>query len=114
MTERSKSADTIFEEFLAGLVALDEDGKNTPRKESTNGIHFWQLQQYIEELADELIQFESQFDELGHKWTTHEKYWGRYLGPAAIQFAKNLVADPEYTDEEFSIDWFDRFEEIGE
>ena len=113
----------IFTDFLDGLIALDEEEKkpeNLPPQyrndpDFEGGIHFWQLQQYIVELAYELLKFQSQFDELEKEWATHKEYWGRYLGPAAIQYARNLIDDPEYQDDEFSMDWwFFHMKEDGE
>ena len=113
----------IFEDFLEGLIALDEEEKkpeNLPPQyrndpDFEGGIHFWQLQQYIVELAFELLKFQSQFDELQKEWEAHKEQWGRYLGPAAIQYARNLIDDPEYQDDEFSMDWwFFHMKEDGE
>ena len=114
---------TVFSTYLEGLIALDEEEKkpeNLPPQyrndpEFEGGIHFWQLQQYIVELAIELIEFESRFDELLKEWEAHKEQWGRYLGPAAIQYARNLIDDPEYQDDEFSMDWwFFHMKEDGE
>lgn len=113
----------IFTDFLDGLIALDEEEKkpeNLPPEYQNDpdfegGIHFWQLQQYIVELAYELLKFQSQFDELQKEWEAHKQQWGRYLGPAAIQYARNLFDDPEYQDDEFSMDWwFFHMKEDGE
>ena len=38
----------------------------------------------------------------------------RDRGTVAIQFARNLIDDPEYMDEEFSMDWFGQVKEDGE
>lgn len=119
---KSKASE-IFTDFLQGLIALDEEEKkpdNLPPEyrndpDFEGGVHFWQLQQYIVELAIELIEFESQFDELLKEWEAHKEQWGRYLGPAAIQYARNLIDDPEYQDDEFSMDWwFFHMKEDGE
>jgi len=116
-------ASEIFTDFLQGLIALDEEEKkpeNLPPQyrndpDFEGGVHFWQLQQYIVELAIELIEFESQFDVLLKDWGAHKEQWGRYLGPAAIQYARNLIDDPEYQDDEFSMDWwFFHMKEDGE
>ena len=113
----------IFLDFLEGLIALDEEEKKPENLAPENrndpdfegGIHFWQLQQYIVELAFELLKFQSQFDELQKEWKVHKEQWGRYLGPAAIQYARNLIDDPEYQDDEFSMDWwFFHMKEDGE
>jgi len=114
MASTGTSPTSIFEEFLQGLIALDEEEKkpeNLPPEyrndpEFEGGIHFWQLQQYIVELAYELLKFQSQFDELQKEWEAHKEQWGRYLGPAAIQYARNLIEDPHYVDDEFSMNWF--------
>jgi hypothetical protein len=104
----------IFENFLLGLIALDQEAKrpeNRPPQYQNDpdaewGVEFWQLQQYIVELAIELIQFQPQFDELEKEWVGHGEYWGRYLGTAAIQYARHLIEDPDFEDEEFAMDWF--------
>ena len=123
MIEKKDTPEYIFEDFLEGLIALDEEEKkpeNLPPQyrndpEFEGGIHFWQLQQYIVELAYELLKFQSQFDELQKEWEAHKEQWGRYLGPAAIQYARNLIDDPEYQDDEFSMDWwFFHMKEDGE
>ena len=114
MIDEKNTPNYIFEDFLVGLIALDEEEKkpeNLPPQyrndpEFKGGIHFWQLQQYIVELAFELLKFQSQFDELQKEWEVHKEQWGRYLGPAAIQYARNLIDDPEYQDDEFSMDWW--------
>ena len=113
---------SIFMDFLEGLIALDEEEKKPENidpyfrhMEGVGGIHFWQLQQYIVELAYELLKFQSEFDELQIEWEAHKEQWGRYLGPAAIQYARNLIDDPEYQDDEFSMDWwFFHMKEDGE
>ena len=123
MIDKKDTPEYIFEDFLEGLIALDEEEKkpeNLPPQyrndpEFEGGIHFWQLQQYIVELAYELLKFQSQFDELQKEWEAHKEQWGRYLGPAAIQYARNLIDDPEYQDDEFSMDWwFFHMKEDGE
>ena len=123
MIDKKDTPEYIFEDFLEGLIALDEEEKkpeNLPPQyrndpEYEGGIHFWQLQQYIVELAFELLKFQSQFDELQKEWEAHKEQWGRYLGPAAIQYARNLIDDPEYQDDEFSMDWwFFHMKEDGE
>ena len=121
MSEDENKPNSIIVDFLEGLIALDEEEKKEENihpmyrgKEGAGGIHFWQLQQYIEELAFELVDYESQFDVLDAEWRSHELFWGRYLGTAAIQFARNLIDDPEYMDEEFSMDWFGQVKEDGE
>ena len=60
MGDESSQADAWIQSFLEGLIALDEEEKkpeNLPPqyRDDPNfegGIHYWQLQQYIEELAD--------------------------------------------------------------
>ena len=114
MIDKKDTPEYIFEDFLEGLIALDEEEKkpeNLPPQyrndpDFEGGIHFWQLQQYIVELAYELLKFQSQFDELQKEWEAHKEQWGRYLGPAAIQYARNLIEDPHYVDDEFSMNWF--------
>jgi hypothetical protein len=112
MSDVPKPWDVIFEDFLAGLIALDEELKKPEnidpyfrKMEDAGGIHYWQLNQYIAELASELIAYEAEFDALEIEWKQHQEFWGRFLGPAAIQYARNLIADPEYQDEEFAMDW---------
>ena len=109
MSSNKNLPNDIFNDFLQGLIALDlEERENLHpilSEGDIGGIQFWQLQQSIEELAGDLIQYESQFDELAKDWEKHPEHWGRYLGPAAIQFARNLIDDPEYEDEEFAMDW---------
>ena len=123
MVDKKDTPEYIFEDFLEGLIALDEEEKkpeNLPPQyrndpEFEGGIHFWQLQQYIVELAFELLKFQSEFDELQKEWEVHKDQWGRQLGPAAIQYARNLIDDPEYQDDEFSMDWwFFHMKEGGE
>lgn len=123
MSEDKNKPNSIFVDFLEGLIALDEEEKkpeNLPPQyrndpDFEGGIHFWQLQQYIVELAFELLKFQSQFDELQKEWEAHKEQWGRYLGPASIQYARNLIDDPEYQDDEFSMDWwFFHMKEYGE
>ena len=123
MIDKRDTPEYIFEDFLEGLIALDEEEKkpeNLPPQyrndpDFEGGIHFWQLQQYIVELAFELLKFQSEFDELQKEWEAHKEQWGRYLGPAAIQYARNLIDDPEYQDDEFSMDWwFFHMKEDGE
>ena len=122
MSKNKNTPEEIFEDFLEGLIALDEEEKkpeNLPpqyRNDPTfeGGIHFWQLQQYIIELAYGIMQFEAQFDELNELWSTHGEYWGRYLGTAAIQYARNVIEDPHYEDVEFSMDWFSNVKKEGE
>ena len=121
MSEDKSKPNSIIVDFLEGLIALDEEEKKPENidpyfrnMEGAGGIHFWQLQQCIVELAFELVDYESQFDALDAEWRNHEQFWGRYLGTAAIQFARNLIDDPEYMDEEFSMDWFGQVKEDGE
>ena len=111
----------IFTDFLQGLIALDEEEKKPENidpyfrhMEGVGGIHFWQLQQYIVELAYELLKFQAEFDELEKDWAMHKEYWGRYLGTGAIQYARNVIEDPDYENEEFSMDWFGNVKEDGE
>lgn len=112
MSNDKSKPNLIFMDFLAGLIALDEELKKPEnidpyfrKMENAGGIHYWQLNQYIAELASELIAYEAEFDALETEWKQHDEFWGRFLGPAAIQYARNLIADPEYQDEEFAMDW---------
>ena len=121
MSEDTQVVRAIFSDYLEGLINLDEEMKKPEnidpyfrKMEGAGGIHFWQLQEFIEELAHVLIQFESEFEELEKEWKVHDQLWGRYLGTAAIQYARNLIEDPEYDDCEFSMDWFGRFNDEGE
>ena len=108
MSSDKNSPKAIIENFLQGLIALDEEEKkpeNLPPQfrndpDFEGGIHFWQLQQYIVELAYELLKFQSQFDELEKEWATHKEYWGRYLGTGAIQYARNVTLKILITNEE--------------
>ena len=121
MIEQKDTPEYIFEDFLEGLIALDEEEKKEENihpmfrgMEGAGGIHFWQLQQYIVELAYELLKFQAEFDELEKEWATHKEYWGRYLGTGAIQYARNVIEDSSYENEEFSMDWFANVKENGE
>ena len=112
MDDAESKPSSIIMDFLAGLIALDDELKKPENvdpyfrhMEGAGGIHYWQLNQYIAELASELIVYEAQFDALEIEWKQHDEFWGRFLGPAAIQYARNLIADPEYEDEEFAMDW---------
>jgi len=113
MSSDISNAEGWFESFLEGLIELDEEQKKPENidpyfrnLEGAGGIHYWQLQQCIVELAEQLIQYEGQFEILEAQWKEHETLWGRYLGTAAIEYARNWIKDPEYEDEEFSMDWF--------
>lgn len=121
MSDSLVNANLIFEDFLVGLIDLDNELKKPENidpyfrnMEGAGGVHFWQLQQYIVELAEQLIPFESEFNVLENEWKEHKEIWGRYLGTASIQYARNWIADPEYEDEEFSMDWFGQVEDEGE
>ena len=121
MSEDTQVARAIFSDYLDGLINLDEEMKKPENidpyfrnMEGAGGIHFWQLQEFIEELAHVLIQFESEFEELEKEWKVHDQLWGRYLGTASIQYARNLIEDAEYDDCEFSMDWFGRINDEGE
>ena len=112
------SVDELIQDFLVGIIALDEEEKkpeNIPpqyrdSEDFEGGIHFWQLQQSIEELAQLLADREG-LDEVEERWKGHELFWGRYLSTGAIEYARRLKADPEYEDCEFSMDWFGNVEE---
>jgi hypothetical protein len=108
----SRSTDDLINDFLVGVIALAEEEKkpeNIPpqyrdSEDFEGGIHFWQLQQSIEELAQLLADREG-LDEVEERWKGHELFWGRYLSTGAIEYARRLKADPEYQDEEFAMDW---------
>ena len=106
---------TIFTGFLDELISIDkkwavEVSKYTPY-EVDSGIEYWELQEIIIEFSQALIPYQEQFDELHKEWENHKEYWGRYLGTAGIQYARNLIEDPDYEDIEFSMDWFGNFKE---
>ena len=118
MGDESSQADAWIQSFLEGLIALDEEEKkpeNLPpqyRDEPNfeGGIHYWQLQQYIEELADLLRNMDEDLDEVEERWKNHELFWGRYLSTGAIEYARRWNASDEagegFDDCEFSMDWF--------
>jgi hypothetical protein len=104
--------------FLEGLIATDEEEKKPENidpsfrhMEDVGGIHFWQLQQCIEELGCMLADGDEDLDALEARWRDHELYWGRYLSTGAIEYARRRREDPEYDDGEFSMDWFANVEE---
>ena len=108
----SRSTDDLIDDFLAGLIDLDEEDKkpeNIPpqyrdSEDFDGGIHFWQLQQSIEELAYLLVERDG-LNEVEARWKNHELFLGRYLSTGAIEYARRLKADPEYQDEEFAMHW---------
>jgi len=115
----SRSTDDLIDDFLAGLIDLDEEEKkreNIPPQHHDSGsfeggIHFWQLQQSIEELAYLLVERDG-LNEIEAHWKGHELFWGRYLSTGAIEYARRLKADTEYEDCEFSMDWFGNVEDV--
>jgi len=125
MTEVGKAvADALIRVFLEGLIATDEEEKkpeNIPpqyrdSEDFEGGIHFWQLQQCIEELADQLrIHLDEDLDEVEARWKDHELFWGRYLSTGAIEYARRWNAAEEagedFEDGEFSMDWFGHVED---
>ena len=64
--------------------------RNNPDFEG--GIHFWQLQQFIEELASLLMNIDEDLDEVEARWKDHELFWGRYLSTGAIEYARRWNA----------------------
>ena len=118
MADQISQADAWIQSFLEGLIELDEEEKkpeNLPPqyRDDPNfegGIHFWQLQQYIEELADLLRNMDEDLDEVEARWKNHELFWGRYLSTGAIEYARRWNAGDEagegFDDCEFSMDWF--------
>ena len=96
MSEDTQAARAIFSDYLEGLINLDEEMKKPENidpyfrnMEERGGIHFWQLQEFIEELAHVLINFESESEELDKDWKVHDQFWGRYslapLGDSSMQ-----------------------------
>ena len=58
MSEDTQLARAIFSDYLDGLINLDEEMKKPENidpyfrnMEGAGGIHFWQLQEFIEELV---------------------------------------------------------------
>ena len=112
------AADGWIEAYLEGLIATDEEEKNLEGAPDNfeGGIHFWQLQQCIEELGCLLADGDEadgdeDLDALEARWRDHELFWGRYLSTGAIEYARRRREDPEYDDGEFSMDWFANVEE---
>lgn len=118
MTTEPSKADAWIQSFLEGLIECDEEEKNPENlppqyRDDPNfegGIHFWQLQQFIEELADMLMRTDENLDEVEARWKDHELFWGRYLSTGAIEYARRYQAhdwdEEEFDDCEFSMDWF--------
>ena len=117
MTTEPSQADAWIQSFLEGLIATDEEEKKPENidpyfrnMEGAGGIHFWQLQQFIEELADMLRNIDEDLDEVEARWRDHELFWGRYLSTGAIEYARRWNAANEkgedFDDCEFSMDWF--------
>ena len=119
MVEQSSNADKWIQSFLEGLIECDgeeKDPENHPPYLRNNpdfegGIHFWQLQQFIEELASLLMNIDEDLDEVEARWKDHELFWGRYLSTGAIEYARRYQAhdwdeEGEFDDCEFSMDWF--------
>ena len=109
----STAADGWIEAYLEGLIATDEEEKNLEGAPENfeGGIHFWQLQESIEELGCLLADGDEDLDALEARWRDHELFWGRYLSTGAIEYARRRREDPEYDDGEFSMDWFANVEE---
>lgn len=112
MADTLENANSIFDDYLLNLIELDNELKKPENidpyfrnMEGAGGIHYWELNQFVVELASELVVYENQFAALDAEWKQHHEFWGRFLGPAAIQYAMNLIDDPEYEDEEFAMDW---------
>tara|TARA_B100002052_G_scaffold268316_1_gene266868 strand:- start:400 stop:798 length:399 start_codon:yes stop_codon:yes gene_type:complete len=117
MTTEPSQADAWIQSFLDGLIECDEEEKKPENidpyfrnMEGAGGIHFWQLQQFIEELADILRNIDEDLDEVEARWKDHELFWGRYLSTGAIEYARRWNAANEkgedFDDCEFSMDWF--------
>ena len=123
MAEEQTPVDALIQDFLEGLIAIDEEEKkpeNFPpqyrdSEDFEGGIHFWQLQQCIEELADQLRNLDVDLDEVEARWKDHELFWGRYLSTGAIEYARrwNIAeeAGEDFEDGEFSMDWFGHVED---
>ena len=114
MIDEKDTPNYIFEDFLEGLIALDEEEKKEENihpmfrgMEGAGGIHFWQLQQYIVELAYELLNFKRNSMSWKNNGLRTRSTGARYLGTGAIQYARNVIEDPDYENEEFSMDWFE-------
>ena len=118
MVAPPSQADALIQDFLEGLIAIDEEEKKpeniSPQfrdsEDFEGGIHFWQLQQCIEELAEQLRNLDEDLDEVEARWKDHELFWGRYLSTGAIEYARRWNAAEEsgedFDDGEFSMDWF--------
>lgn len=118
------STDELIQDFLEGLISTDEELKkpeNLPPqyRDDPNfegGLEFWQLQQFIEELASELLDVDEDLDEIEARWKDHDLFWGRYLSTGAIEYTrrwrKSIQDGEDYFEEvEFSMDWFGSVEE---
>ena len=124
MSEDNSQVDNWIQEFLDGLIETDEDEKkpeNVPPQyrddpDFEGGIHYWQLQQCISELASLLLDCEEDLDEIEARWKNHELFWGRYLSTGAIEYTRRWrqseKAGEDYFEEgEFSMDWFGHVDE---
>ena len=123
MAEEQTPVDALIQDFLEGLIAIDEEEKKpeniSPQfrdsEDFEGGIHFWQLQQCIGELADQLRNLDVDLDEVEARWKDHELFWGRYLSTGAIEYARRWNAAEEagedFEDGEFSMDWFGHVED---
>jgi len=116
--DEPSQADALIQDFLEGLIATDEEEKKPENidpyfrhLEDVGGIHFWQLQQSIEELASALVNLDEDLDEIESRWKDHELFWGRYLATGAIEYARRWKEDEDFEDCEFSMDWFGNVEE---
>ena len=118
MVDEKDTPNYIFEDFLEGLIALDEEEKKDLKNSSNEisrmlgGIHFWQLQQYIVELAYELLKFQAEFNELEKEWATHKEFGVDIL--VLESNMQEMSLNPDYENEEFSMDWFGNVKEDGE
>ena len=123
MANQPTLADTWIQSFLEGLIECDEEEKkpeNLPPQyrddpDFEGGIHFWQLQQFIEELASLLLNIDEDLDEVEARWKDHELFWGRYLSTGAIEYTRRWKAHDDdeemFDDGEFSMDCFCRVKE---
>jgi len=119
MSNQKSDPDTWIQEFLEGLIATDEEEKdpeNIPPQyrddpDFEGGIHYWQLQQFIEELASLLLDCEEDLNAIEARWKNHELFWGRYLSTGAIEYTRRWresekAGEDYFEDVEFSMDWF--------
>ena len=118
MGEEKSAADAWIQSFLEGIIVRDDEQKNPEtllpqyrnHPDFEGGIHFWQLQQFIEELASLLMDIDEDLDEVEARWKDHELFWGRYLSTGAIEYTRRWKAHDDdeemFDDGEFSMDWF--------